>query len=133
MTQPEFAPPPRFGSHQQFATDHAPQQLDAKPGRLFAIVALVLAGAGLLIGPINGVLSFLVLRDGSNYSLVEVIGAVGVAVMGLLALVALGFAIISLVRREPARVLAGIAIGVCASELFGVVSTLLQQLLYLTL
>ena len=49
MTQPEFAPPPRFGSHPQFATDHAPQQLGAKPGRLFAIVALVLAGTRSLL------------------------------------------------------------------------------------
>jgi hypothetical protein len=106
----------------------APQR--ASGGRIFAILALVFAGLELLTGP----LMVLVLRgaigadlDPSAISLVT--GGVS-ALSAALGVIAAALAIISLVRREPARLLAGIALGIAISALVSLLVSGLQVALF---
>ncbi|MCH1881983.1 hypothetical protein [Agrococcus sp. ARC_14] len=136
----QYASPAQHAPQAQHAqvhyAPHSPQQPAGKPGgrgKPLAIVALVLAGLGTVAGASIGFVTFGFVREGGNYNVVGVIGAVGAVVSGLLALGALGFGIASLLRREPARVLAGVAIGISIAGLLGLLLSGAQQLLYLTL
>lgn len=113
----------------------APTPSDAgtdRPSRKLAIIALAFAVLMLLSGVIQGIL-IAVMGSAGAFELIGVMGLVASVAGGLLALGAVGFGVASLVRREPARALAGAAIGAAAVNLVGLVSVLVQTTLHAVL
>lgn len=114
--------PPQYQPH--------PSMQSASPrGRLFAVLALVAAGLELLSGPASAVLVALAVQGGDGPGAIGIgTGAIALA-SAVLGVVAAALAVVSLVLREPARLLAGIALGVALAALVGVVSGALQYAL----
>lgn len=94
--------------------------------RTLAIVALVASGLELLLGPLNAIVFAPVLRTGGSPSVLSLLSGVVGVVSVVLAIVAMALAVVSIVRGEQARVLAGIALGIGIAALVGVLATLLQ-------
>ena len=104
-----------------------------RPRRALAIVAAVVAGIELLVAPLNAVVLFGLLSSGTSPSMISPVSAAISAASGVLALIAIGFAVASLLRREQAKVLAGAALGVGVAAIIGVASGFLQALLFAAL
>lgn len=110
--------------------EHARAASAHRPRRALAITAAIVAGLELLTAPLHAIVLFgLLSSDASPSTIGPVSGAVGV-LGAVLALVAIGFAIASLVRRERATVLAGAAIGVGVAALVGALASVLQAALF---
>lgn len=103
-----------------------------RPSRKLAFIALVFAVVMVLTGVVQGIV-IAVMGGTGAFELMGAVGLVASVAGGLLALGAAGFGIASLVRREPARALAGAAIGAAAVNLVGLVSVLVQTTLYAAL
>lgn len=123
---PQYAPPPAGAAQAQQAPQPSAASGVQRGRRTFAIAALVVAGLELLLGPLNAIVFVLVLRSGANPSLLNLISGILGVVSVVLAIAAIGLAAVSIVRREQARLLAGIAIGIGIAALVGVLATLLQ-------
>lgn len=127
VTQPPQSPQPPY----PYAPH--PSMPNPKPRRAFAIAGVVVAAAGMLVSPILGFVTVGLVSSGANPSALGLINGAGAVLVGLLSLVTLAFGIISLVRREQARVLAGAAIGIGVVGLVGLLSVAVQQLAYAAL
>jgi hypothetical protein len=122
---PQHRPSP---STQQPPMAFAPQR--ASGGRIFAILALVVAGLELLTGPAMVLVLSGAIRAGLDPSSIGLLsGGVG-ALSAVLGIVAAALAIVSIIRREPARLLAGIALGIAISALVSMLANALQVALY---
>lgn len=130
MTQTE----PQMPQSQQHPA-WAPMPPDAggeRPSRKLAIIALVFAVTMVLAGVVQNIVIAVMGRSGA-FELMGAVGLVASVAGGLLALGAAGFGMVSLVRREPARAIAGAAIGAAAVNLAGLVFVLVQTTLYAAL
>ena len=117
--------PPQYQPHPSMQ----PAQPAAPRRRLFAVLALVAAGFELLSGPASAVFIALAIQSGDAPSAIGIgTGAISLA-SGILGVVATALAIVSIVLREPARLLAGIALGVALASLVGLLSGGLQYAL----
>lgn len=139
----QYAPPPQQPSGQHPAQPHAAAQYSApqhpaaqaqaqgRPRRTFAIIAAVVAALEVLLGPLQAIVTASVLRGGDfNPTIMGVLSLVFGIASGVLALVAIALGIVSAVRREQLRLLAGAAIGVGAAGIVGLISVLLQTAAY---
>lgn len=121
--------------HPPHATGGRPPQQYAPPparrgGRTFAILALVVAGLEVLTGPLMVLVLSGAIRAGLDPSGIGLLsGGVG-ALSAVLGAIAAALAIVSILRREPARVLAGIALGVAISALASLIASALQVVLF---
>lgn len=123
---PEHRPPAPTGQPPQpFA---APTR--ARGGRIFAILALVFAGLEVLTGPLMVLVLRGAIRGGLDPSGISLLSGGVSGLSALLGIIAAAFAIVSIVRREPARLLAGIALGVAISALAALLATGLQIVLF---
>jgi hypothetical protein len=101
-------------------------------GRALAVLALTAAALQLLVGPLQvlaTVAALLGSRSGGQPSITEVAGFAMIATV-LMAALALALGVASLVRRERARALAGIAIGVAVAALVGLLTSALQTVAF---
>lgn len=122
---PQGPVPPQYQPHPSMQ----PMQSAPPRRRIFAVLALVAAGLELLSGPASAVFLALAIRSGDAPSAIGIgTGAISIA-SGILGVAALALAIVSLVLREPARLLAGIALGVALAALVGLVASGLQYAL----
>ncbi|SFS08431.1 hypothetical protein SAMN04487783_1098 [Agrococcus baldri] len=146
MTQP--APQPEYAQPQQAPIQHASHQQAPgqypqryvphasmrpaadRPRKALAMVALALAVLVALMGPIQALITMALIRSGTAPSMIGMAGGVMGLVVGALSLGALGLGIGSVLRRERPRVLAGVAIGVGALGLVGLLSAGLQTLVF---
>lgn len=137
----QYAPPPQQPSSQHPAQPHAAAQYSApqhptaqaqgRPRRTFAIISAVVAALAVLLGPLQAIVTAAVLRGGDfNPTTMGVLSAVFGIAGGLLSLVAIALGIVSAVRREQLRLLAGAAVGVGVAGIVGLVSALLQTVAY---
>ncbi|WP_425842817.1 hypothetical protein [Agrococcus sp. TSP3-2-1] len=111
-----------------------PQQYAPPParrgGRTFAILALAFAGLEVLTGPLMVLVLSGAIRAGFDPSGIDLLsGGVG-ALSAVLGAIAAALAIVSIVRREPAPLLAGIALGVAISALASLIASALQVVLF---
>lgn len=127
MTYDAAAAAPAPGT--QYAPHPSMQQ--QKPSRTFAVIALVLAGLELLVGLASTAAQALLIT-GDATSLLGPVSGVSLATSTLLALLAIVVAVLSVVRREPARALAGIALGVGIAGLVGLLGTGINYLLLMS-
>ncbi|WP_127792591.1 hypothetical protein [Agromyces sp. LHK192] len=96
-----------------------------------ALTAVIAGAISTLVGSLV-VLSYPVLLQGEySYTLFTTVQWVSNTLIGLLGLVALATGVISLVRREPARALAGAGTALGAAAVFGILTGLLQGLIAL--
>jgi hypothetical protein len=126
MSQP--APHPHQPAAQQ--PQYGPHPTIAAPprgkGKAFAIVAVVFAALELLAGPLRSVVFAGLLANGASPTVLGPVSAAMASVTAVLALLAIGFGLASLLRGERARVMAGSAIGVGVAAIVGALSGLLQ-------
>ncbi|ERG64464.1 hypothetical protein L332_08375 [Agrococcus pavilionensis RW1] len=120
--------------HPPHATAGRPPQYAPPParrgGRTFAILALVVAGLEVLTGPLMVLVLSGAIRAGLDPSGIGLLsGGVG-ALSAVLGAIAAALAIVSILRREPARVLAGIALGIAISALASLIASALQVVLF---
>jgi len=112
----------------------SPQQYAPPParrgGRTFAILALVFAGLEVLTGPLMVLVLRGAIRGGLDPSGISLLSGGVSGLSALLGIIAAALAILSIVRREPARLLAGIALGVAISALGALLATGLQIVLF---
>ncbi|SDR95315.1 hypothetical protein [Agrococcus carbonis] len=126
-TQPApGAQQPQYGPHPTFAPPAAGEGTEQGKGKAFAIVAMVFAVLELLSGPVRSVVFAGLLADGAAPSMIGPASAALATASAVLALLAIGFGLASLLRGERARVIAGSAIGVGAAAIVGALSGLLQ-------
>lgn len=120
--------PPQYQPHPSMQPMQSMQPAPPRR-RIFAVLALVAAGLELLSGPASAVFIALAIRSGDAPSAIGIgTGAISIA-SGILGVAAVALAIVSLVLREPARLLAGIALGVALAALVGLVASGLQYAL----
>ena len=99
-------------------------------GRTFAILALVFAGLEVLTAPLMVLVLSGAIRAGLDPSGIGVLSGGVSGLSALLGVIAAALAIVSIVRREPARLLAGIALGIAISALAALLATGLQLVLF---
>ncbi len=119
FVQPEETPPA------------APTEVQRR-GRVLAVLALTAAALQLLVAPVQVLATVAVVlgdRSGGAPSFPGMAGLTGITTMLLTAL-ALALGVASLVRRERARALAGIAIGVAVAALVGLLTSALRYVLF---
>lgn len=110
--QPQGYPPQQYPQPQY---PQSPAQSGGSLGRVAFIVALVSLAIGLLV-----TLSFpLLARSVTDYSLIGVVSAIGNAIVLIASVVALILGLMA-VRRPGQQILAGIAIGIGASSIIGI-------------
>lgn len=110
-------------------SQHQPGAIEPRRGRPLAIIGIAVAALSALLGPANALLVTTVLET-RNFELMGMLSWGFAIVGGVLAVVMIGLGVASLLRREPARALAGAAIGIGAAGLVGIASSGLQQLAY---
>lgn len=110
---PQQYPQPQYSQPQQYP--QSPAQSGGSLGRVAFIVSLVSLAIGLLV-----TLSFpLLARSVADYSLIGVVSAIGNAIVLIASVAALILGLIAM-RRTGQQILAGIAIGIGASAIIGI-------------
>lgn len=121
----QYAPHPSAHAHAAGAPP--------RTSRALALVAIIVAALMALLGPLQGFVTMGLISSGAGIPMLNIVSPIFAIGIGVLALVALGFGIASLARREPARALAGAAVGIGAVGLVGLVATAIQALAYAAL
>lgn len=122
-----YGTPPAWGGQPHPPSVTAPETPPS--GRATGRIAFILALAALAIGFLT-MLSFpLVVRLSYDASAIGVFSAIGNGLVLIIAVVALILGLIA-VKRSGSHVLAGIAIGVAAAEILGIVVSWMSNLFY---